>query len=489
MRMQAVMFAVAGSIVTTAFGRGPDVEGIHAYALPAYTVVSADPTAAQAATRAAAKADAVLGKLIEATIIGRGAPTFLVIVPSAIWARYLAPGRGITGQFVPGPFANYIEVGLDDGGVEQGVMHEYTHCFLHTRFSGLVPLWFDEGVAQFVASATFDGDTVTVGERTRSLRYVPDIGGWWPKIETEWMPMVTLLGLDGDSRIYRDTGRSYTVHRQGWIMVQRGIAADPAQFGPRMYALLDAQNDLVSPEAAIRSAFGMSPAAFDLEMRSFAEGVVKTRELAIAPVAIPALPPARGMPPLESLDLIAGMMMASGYHADRLGEVIDAMQRVAPGSAVARAWRMRLAARQRSGAALDQLTHGLTADSNPRVLRGAGLAFFERALASKDDARPDKAFAFLALAAASGPADAEAVWAYATLAAGLKLELPLARIRIEEMRAAWPGNADLAMAATQVYEAMGEDDQARQALQATRLLAKRPEVVRWAQHRLEHTAP
>ncbi|HEX6397751.1 MAG TPA: hypothetical protein VFZ95_10020, partial [Steroidobacteraceae bacterium] len=157
----------------------------------------------------------------------------------------------------------------------------------------------------------------------------------------------------------------------------------------------------------------------------------------------------------------------------------------APGSPVARAWRMRLAARQRSGAALDQLAHGLKADSDPRVLRGAGLAFFERALDSKDGARPDKALAFLDLALASAPADAEAAWAYATLAAGLKRHLPVARTRIEEMRAAWPANADLAMAATQVYEALGETEQALEALRATRALAKRPELIRWAKQRLE----
>jgi len=484
MRMQAVTFAIAGSIAATAFGGGPDVEGIAAYALPAYTLVSANPSAAQAATRAAAKADAILAKLVERAAAGRNGPTFVVMVPNPIWFRYLAPGSGVMGQFVSAPFANYIQVSVDGGGIEQRVMHEYAHLFLHTQFSGLVPLWFDEGVAQFVAAATFNGQTATVGEIARWPRSWPYMGGWWSMTPMGWMPMATLLGLDGNSRIYRDTLRSYTVHRQGWVMVHRGMAADPAQFGKQMYALLDAQNDFVPPEIAIRNSFGMSPGEFDLLIHSYSEGPFVTRDLAVGPIPFPELPAARHVPALESLELIAEMMMASGYRANRFGELIDAMDRAAPGSPVARALRMRLAARQRSGTALDQLVKGLDAGADPRLLRGAGLALFERALAAQPDARPDKALGLLDLATTSRPDDAEAVWAYATLAAGLKRDLSLARIRIEAMRTSWPANADLAMAAAQVYEALGENEKAHEALQDTRRLAKRPEMIRWANQKL-----
>ena len=152
-------------------------------------------------------------------------PTILALLPNSIWARYLAPGQDITGLFVPGPFANYVEVGVGGGGLERGVMHEYAHCFLHTQFGGLVPLWFDEGIAQFAAATTFNGDIATIGEMRRTMVYTPGMGGWWPK-DTDWMPMVTLLGLDGYSRIYRDTERSYTVHKQAWVMVHRGLAAE-----------------------------------------------------------------------------------------------------------------------------------------------------------------------------------------------------------------------------------------------------------------------
>jgi len=481
------MLTVAWSIAAAAFAREPDVAGIKAYELPAYTLVTADPAAARAATRAAARADALLNKLLDRATHARSAPTILALLPNSIWARYLAPGQDITGLFVPGPFANYVEVGVGGGGLERGVMHEYAHCFLHTQFGGLVPLWFDEGIAQFAAATTFNGDIATIGEMRRTMVYTPGMGGWWPK-DTDWMPMVTLLGLDGYSRIYRDTERSYTVHKQAWVMVHRGLAADPAKFGRQMYELLEAQNELVPTEIAIPRIFGMSPGEFDLMLRAYSKGEFVIRELAVGAVTVPELPTGRDLPALESLELIAGMMMVSGYNANRLVEVVEAMQRVAPGSPVARAWRMRLAARRGDGAALNQLVQGLTVGSDPRVLRGAGLALFERALAAKADARPDRAFVLLDLAAKSRPDDAEVVWAHATLAAGLKRDLPVARDRIEALRASWPANADLAMAATQVYEALGENEKARAALLDTRRLAKRPEMVRWAKQKLARSA-
>jgi tetratricopeptide (TPR) repeat protein len=482
--MKGLMFAWVCSIAAAAWGRGPDVEGIRSYDLPAYTLVTTDPAAAQAATRATAQADAILGKLIGRADAGRNAPTFLVIVRKPIWARYLAPGSRIYGQFVPGPFANYVEVSIEGGNLEQAVIHEYAHYFLHTQFSGYVPLWFDEGIAQLVAATTVKGEMATLGEVRRTQVYTPDLGGWWPR-NASWMPTVTLLGLQGNSRIYRDNDRSYTVHWQSLLLVHRGLAADPAHFGQQLYALLDAQNELVTPEIAIRKSFAMSPAEFDGLVRGYSKGEFATRDLVVGPVTVPRLPPGRDLSALDALDLLAGMMMVSGYNADRFGEILEAMQRAQPGSPVARAWRMRQAARQGDGAALEQLVHGLRTGSDARLLRGAGLALFERALAAKADARPDKAFALLDLAISARPDDAEAVWAFATLAAGLKRDLPVAQGRVEAMRALWPANADLAMAATQVYEALGEKEKARDALQATRKLAKRPEMIRWAKQKLE----
>ena len=423
------MLVLAWSIAAAALARGPEVDGIRAYDLPGYTIVTLDPTAAQAAARASVKADAILGRLLGGANTARNAPTILALFPNAIWARYLAPGRDITGQFVPHPFVNYVEVGVGTEAIEQDVMHEYTHCYLHSQTSGLVPLWFDEGLAQFVANATITGEIVTLGKMPRWLTYVPNLAEPWTKVATSWMPMVTLLGLDGYSRIYRDTERNSSVHKQAWVLVHRGLATDPDDFGRKMSALLDAQKDLVPAETAIRNSFGMSPANFDLLVRSFLKAEFATRELEIGPLPFPGLPAGRELPALESLDLLAGMMMASEYHLDRFDEVIEAMDRAAPGSPVTRAWRMRLAAR-RGGGALAQLVHGLRAGSDPRLLRGAGLALFERALAAQADARPDQALVLLGLATSAHPDDAEAVWAYATLAAGLKRDLPLARIRI-----------------------------------------------------------
>jgi hypothetical protein len=41
------------------------------------------------------------------------------------------------------------------------------------------------------------------------------------------------------------------------------------------------------------------------------------------------------------------------------------------------------------------------------------------------------------------------------------------------------------MAATQVYEALGEEARAHEGLRDTRRLAKRPEMIRWAKQKLE----
>ena len=49
MGTKGIVLAVACLLAAAAFGGGPDVTGLRAYDLPAYTLVTSDPSAAQAA--------------------------------------------------------------------------------------------------------------------------------------------------------------------------------------------------------------------------------------------------------------------------------------------------------------------------------------------------------------------------------------------------------------------------------------------------------
>jgi hypothetical protein len=93
------------------------------------------------------------------------------------------------------------------GGKKNAVYHEYTHLFLRTQFSGTLPLWFDEGLAELMGATEFQSATVLVGT---------------PEIErgSKWIPLSRLLLMDKKSEEYRSES-TYSVHFESWAIVHR----------------------------------------------------------------------------------------------------------------------------------------------------------------------------------------------------------------------------------------------------------------------------
>jgi hypothetical protein len=82
---------------------------------------------------------------------------------------------------------------------------------------------------------------------------------------------------------------------------------------------------------------------------------------------------------------------------------------------------MRIAARDGDDATLDRLVAGVEPGaSDAALLRGAGLALFERAEQTNREELSNKALELLDRAIAARPGDAEAAWAHSKLAAKLR---------------------------------------------------------------------
>jgi hypothetical protein len=487
MKIQGVMAALAMLGVAAAHGREPEVDGYEAYELPAYTIVSHDERKARPIPWLTARLDGVLATLLNRSTTIPSAPTYVVLMPESVWVHYLQPGQGLDSEFVSTPFANYLLLSnaRDQSQLSREIFHEYSHWFLHTQFGGIVPMWFDEGIANFVESAEFRGAKVTLGE--------PDTDMLQPM---GWIPMEQLLVMDKGAREYLNLATTAVVQRESWALVHRGLVLD-RDFGKQMFALLDAQNDLQPPDIAVRSAFDMTISELDRTVHSYLTSTspyllassFKVLRLPIEPVAPVSLPAGRAMAREESLGLIADIMLASGFNPEALPEVVGALQRTAPDSATTLSLRMRIAARAGADADLEQLLAKVDASkADPKLLRGAGLALYERV---GDPVRADfvnRSFELLDRALASRPDDAEAVWAYTVLAAHLKRDLPTAARRITDMRARRPFNPYLAQAAALVHQAAGDTEKMQAALRETLSYSKTAEVTGWARKRLEKTA-
>jgi hypothetical protein len=103
-------------------------------------------------------------------------------------------------------------------GTERVVYHEYTHMItaLNSRW---LPVWLNEGMAEFYAYTRFEENKTLIGaptERFRALR------------ERPWIPIETLITVNQRSPYYHDEDKVQMFYAESWALVHYCL------FGPKM---------------------------------------------------------------------------------------------------------------------------------------------------------------------------------------------------------------------------------------------------------------
>lgn len=163
---------------------------------------------------------------------------------------YLGKDRvDLSGFFLRAPDKNYILVRLDaeEAHAYANVYHEYTHYTLRKADTWL-PLWLNEGLAQFYENTDIDDKTVWLGQANPDeLRFLG---------RNDLLPIETLMKVDSQSPYYHDEQKGSVFYAESWALTHFLIVSDQIQGTHRMrdYAGRLAQGeDAVS---AAREVFG-----------------------------------------------------------------------------------------------------------------------------------------------------------------------------------------------------------------------------------------
>jgi tetratricopeptide (TPR) repeat protein len=153
------------------------------------------------------------------------------------------------GLYQQGEDKHYVILQLDMGGDNpfHTLYHEYTHSLLHLNFSGL-PLWLDEGIAEFFGNSTLgdkESRTGTIDQNHLRLLH-----------QSRLIPIETLLEVDHKSPFYNEADRASIFYAQSWALVHY-LLMDPGarqqQLFSKFLAAWDKSGDQVD---AARQAFG-----------------------------------------------------------------------------------------------------------------------------------------------------------------------------------------------------------------------------------------
>jgi hypothetical protein len=147
-------------------------------------------------------------RLISRSVVNSSVPTTVVVFRDESSFRPFKPlyqGKplNLAGYFQPGSDVNYIAILLDRNQGQRDpystAFHEYVHLHLGQNVPG-VPLWLNEGLAEFYSSLQFSGSEAIIGA---------PIDGYIHLLRGQRMlPLTTLFSIDTNSPHYNEQDKT-----------------------------------------------------------------------------------------------------------------------------------------------------------------------------------------------------------------------------------------------------------------------------------------
>jgi len=125
--------------------------------------------------------------------------------------------------------------------------HEYTHAFFRYNFRGL-PLWLDEGLAEFYGNTSIDSKESGVG--------IPNANQIRTLKENKFLPIDQLVTIDRSSPLYNTREHSGIFYAESWALVHYLMLSDDVRGQDLINKYLRALHATDDPIEAANQSFG-----------------------------------------------------------------------------------------------------------------------------------------------------------------------------------------------------------------------------------------
>jgi tetratricopeptide (TPR) repeat protein len=163
---------------------------------------------------------------------------------------YLVRGQlDLGGLFLHSPDKNYVLLRLDAEGKHPyaNAYHEYTH-FILRKGSDWLPLWLNEGWAQFYENTEIKDKEVVTGE--------PSVENIMLLRKNRPLPLATLLAVDHNSPYYHEENKGYIFYAESWALTHYLTIRDDQDKTDHLNNYVKLVSDNVDPVTAATRAFG-----------------------------------------------------------------------------------------------------------------------------------------------------------------------------------------------------------------------------------------
>jgi len=185
-------------------------------------------------------------------------------------SRWGIDGKGTGGMFFvnqQGSGLAFWTENLAPSRIHHVIQHEGFHQFAYSRFGNDLPLWVNEGLAEFFGEAVRVGDRLVLGQSTpRVIDRVKNA------IEREeHVPFTAMVRMN--NRTWNEnvkSGDAGIYYNQAWSMVHFLVYGDRAQYQPAFERYLRLLNNGIPSEQAFVQVFGEDVGAFERQWRKYA---------------------------------------------------------------------------------------------------------------------------------------------------------------------------------------------------------------------------
>lgn len=185
-------------------------------------------------------------------------------------ARFGVAGEGSGGMFfitAQGSGLAFWTADLPDRRVEHVIQHEGFHQFAFSRFGGDLPLWVNEGLAEFFGQSVLVNRKLILGQSQKRV-----IDAVREAIETDsYIPFRDMLTMSSERWLQSViSGQAGILYEQAWSMVHFLVYGDNGQYVEAFERYLRLLNEGVRSEDAFVRVFGPDVDKFEERWKVYA---------------------------------------------------------------------------------------------------------------------------------------------------------------------------------------------------------------------------
>ena len=231
----------------------------------------------------------------------------------------------LAGFYVPGEDRQFIAVDMSSEENWGVVFHEFSHLLLHANLPP-IPVWFDEGFAEYFASLKVEKGQIYYGGVLESTSYVLS--------NTRWMKTEQLFSIQHDSPEYNEHGDHRSMlYAESWLVVHYLESRDKMKQASTYLDLVQTQH--VPIPDAIQRAFGMTPAQLDKALHDYYDGRGKLYHVAAPPVAPETSYTSRPLSDADAESALADLHLHESDYIDQAATEFQQVLQKQPANAIA----------------------------------------------------------------------------------------------------------------------------------------------------------